>query len=59
MKYFYTIIGMILGGFLSWTVNGSVAWGIFHTIIGWLYTLYWLFAYGFPTHFQPIKDYLA
>jgi hypothetical protein len=30
---------------LSYAINESILWSIFHAICGWLYVVYWLFSY--------------
>lgn len=34
--------GSVLAIVMSWTVNKSVLWAIFHGIIGWIYVLYYI-----------------
>ncbi len=34
--------GSVLAIVISWSVNKSVLWAIFHGIIGWIYILYYV-----------------
>lgn len=34
--------GSVLAIVMSWSVNKSVLWAIFHGIIGWIYVLYYI-----------------
>lgn len=40
-------IGNILAVVVSFSVNHSVLWAIFHGILGWFYVIYYMLAYGF------------
>jgi len=35
--------GAVLAIVMSWTINKSILWAIFHGILGWLYVIYYLF----------------
>lgn len=35
------LIGPIIAAILSWSINHSIGWCIFHAILGWLYVLYY------------------
>lgn len=34
-------LGSCLAVVISWSVNKSILWAIFHGILGWLYVLYY------------------
>jgi len=36
-------VGNIVGAFLSYKLNASIGWAIFHFLCGWLYVLYAIF----------------
>jgi len=38
-------IGSVIAAILSWTTNHSVLWCILHTLLGWLYVVFWLFVH--------------
>ncbi len=37
--------GNVIAVIISWTVNKSILWALLHGICGWLYVLYYCFAY--------------
>lgn len=39
-------LGAVIAVVLSWTINKSIVWCILHAVCGWLYVVYWLFAYS-------------
>lgn len=38
-------LGSVIAVVISWSVNHSVLWAIIHGFFGWLYVIYYLFAY--------------
>jgi hypothetical protein len=44
-KYFIKIDGITMGSalamILSWSINHSILWAIFHGIFSWFYVIYW------------------
>jgi hypothetical protein len=45
MKTLGSFVGMV-GFILSWTVNHSFWWGVFHFIVAGIYIPYWLIVYS-------------
>jgi hypothetical protein len=48
MKYKYNLnpdVGVWVAVVLSYAINHSILWCILHYFMGWLYVVYWLFAY--------------
>lgn len=39
-------IGVVIAILLSWGVNHSILFAIFHGFCSWLYVIYWLCVYG-------------
>ncbi len=37
--------GSVLAIVMSWTLNKSVIWAIFHGLIGWIYVIYYILKY--------------
>ncbi len=37
--------GSVLAIVMSWTLNKSVLWAIFHGILGWIYVIYYIIRY--------------
>ena len=40
-------IGAIVAAIISWTAWHSVPWLIVHSMLGWIYVIYYFFKYGF------------
>lgn len=38
----FGFVGGILAAVLSWIVNQSVLWAIFHFLCSWIYVIYWI-----------------
>ena len=38
-------IGSIIAIVISWGINHSVLWAIFHAFLGWIYVIYYMIAY--------------
>ena len=36
----FGMIGIVLAVLISWTLNHSVLWAIFHACLGWIYVIY-------------------
>ena len=34
-------VGVVLALTISWSVNKSILWALFHAVCGWLYVLYY------------------
>jgi hypothetical protein len=39
------IPGSVVAVMMSYAINKSLLWAIFHCICGWMYVCYWLFTY--------------
>lgn len=39
-------IGSVIACILSWTVNHSIFYAFIHGVLGWIYVIYYIFAYG-------------
>lgn len=39
-------LGGLIAGIISWTTHHSILWTAVHAVLGWLYVVYWIFAYG-------------
>jgi hypothetical protein len=37
--------GSVLAIVMSWTLNKSIIWAIFHGLIGWIYVIYYILKY--------------
>ncbi len=37
-------LGSVIAVALSWSLNKSILWAIFHGLLGWLYVIYWAIA---------------
>jgi hypothetical protein len=42
-------VGALVAFAMSYSLNSSLLWGIFHFFMSWIYVMYWLFSY---THFK-------
>jgi len=38
--------GIVLAALISWTLNHSILWAIFHAFLGWFYVIYRVFFAG-------------
>ena len=34
--------GAVLAIVMSWTVNKSIFWAVFHGVLGWIYVIYYM-----------------
>lgn len=37
--------GSVLAIVMSWTLNKSIIWAVFHGLIGWIYVIYYILKY--------------
>jgi hypothetical protein len=40
-------IGAVIAALLSWQVNHSLLWALFHAFLSWIYVLYHWIKYGY------------
>jgi hypothetical protein len=38
-----TLVGMGFAAYISYDINSSLGWALFHGILGWLYVIYQIF----------------
>jgi hypothetical protein len=39
-------IGSVIAVIISWTINHSIGWAIWHGVLGWTYVIYRVFFVG-------------
>ncbi len=37
---FFTCLGLAIAVQISWSINHSIGWAIWHGILGWIYVIY-------------------
>ena len=40
------LVGILLAGYLSFTLNNPIVWVVLHSLFGWLYILYLCLGFG-------------
>ena len=40
------LVGIVLAALISWTLNHSIGWAIFHAMLSWFYVIYRVFFAG-------------